>query len=358
MWRNARTSFAGRPERRAERLGRGEVVSAPGGGAPLVTVVIPMLNEARYIGACVDSVRASDLPPEQVEVLVVDGGSSDGSREIVQSRASSQAGLRLLENPRRSPAAAMNVGIKAARGKYIVRLDAHSECSPSYLRHCIDELERTGAANVGGAIAVRAAPGYLPQALALTIQHPFGVGNSRFRLGGSGFVDTVPFGAFRREVFERFGLFREDLHTHEDFEFNARLRAAGEKVYLSPLLTNEYHHVNTVREYLAKAWRYGDWSAESWRVAPHSFALRHAVPALFVLALVGGTIAATRGHLLYLLAVLGLYLAAATMAALQLAWRGGGWRYVPALPLLFLARHVVYGLGTLVGLVRPPGRRM
>jgi glycosyltransferase involved in cell wall biosynthesis len=325
-----------------------------GEAPPKISVIIPMRDEAAYIGPCLESVATSDLPAEQYEVIVVDGRSRDRSREIVLDKAASFHSLRLLDNPAGYAAAGVNLGIRSARGEYIVRFDAHSECPPQYLRACIEELEQTGAADVGGPIRASAPDTYLAQALALTIQHPFGVGNSRFRLGGSGDVDTVPFGAFRRELFSRLGYFREDLRTHEDFEFCARIRKAGERVYLSERLTTVYHHSPTLGGYLGRAWRYGVWVTVSWRVAPYSFALRHAIPMLFALALIAAAVAAGF-HLLPfspVLLILGLYFVVATVAALQLAWRHGWW-YLPVLPILFFLRHLIYGLGSLVGIVYP-----
>jgi glycosyltransferase involved in cell wall biosynthesis len=320
-----------------------------------VSVIIPMRNESGYIRSCLESLLKTESEASDYEVIVVDGGSTDGSRAIVLEMAPRFQSLRVIDNPSRHVAAGVNLGIQLARGRYIVRLDAHSEYPPHYIRDGIEELERTGAADVGGPILTTAPDTYMGKAIALTVQHPFGVGNSRFRLGGGGFVDTVPFGIFRRELFDELGMFREDLRTHEDFEFCARIRRAGGKIYQSEKLAVVYHHSPTIYGYLSRAWRYGVWVAVSWRVAPYCFALRHAVAMYFVLALLATSMLAALQLTAWipLLLILGAYVAVAFAASLHICWTSG-WRYLPVLGVLFFLRHFVYGLGSVVGLLYWP----
>jgi glycosyltransferase involved in cell wall biosynthesis len=318
---------------------------------PLVSIVIPMLNEEKHIGGCLDSILSGSFPLERCEVLVVDGGSVDRSREIVQDRMKQYPSIRLLENPRRVKGVAMNIGIRNARGEYILRMDAHSEYPRDYVQNCLEELERTGADNVGGSwTVVPGKPTFLAKALALTVQHPFGVGDAKYRMGGGGYVDTVPFGAFRREVFVRVGLFRENLVVHQDYEMNARIRAAGGKIYLSERIHNTYFHVSTLGGYLRKAWSYGYWSARSTLLHPYSFAWRHFASLLFVLVLLAGAGVAAfwRPAGVGVLGILGAYALLAVAASAQVGWQEG-WRFVPLLPVLFFLRHITYGLGTLAG---------
>jgi glycosyltransferase involved in cell wall biosynthesis len=326
---------------------------------PLISVVIPMLNEQSYIEKCLRAILANDLDPSAYEVIVVDSGSIDGCFAIAEQVGKSFSSFRLLSNTRRVIPFAMNLGIKHASGKYILRLDAHSECSHEYLRNCIEELRATGAWNVGGTWSVR--PGgntYLAQAIALLVQHPFGVGNASYRLGGAGYVDTVPFGAFPREVFDRIGLYREDLPVHEDYELNARIRRAGGRIYLSPKIHAVYHHPAALSDALRKAWRYGYWDAISWKLYPYCFAWRHALPLFMVLAaILLGMAAIWTSMALKTLAVLGAaYVILALFAAAQLA-RAHGWRFFPALPALFAMRHAVFGIGSLAGLMMPGKKR-
>lgn len=321
------------------------------GSAPLVTVVVPMLNEERFIAQCLQAVSDGGYSPEEMEVLVVDGGSDDGSRDIVLELAKSASNLHLLENRGRRPASAINLAIRNARGRYIVRMDAHSQYPSGYVRASVEELERSGADNVGGTWhVVPGGNGYLAGALALTVQHRFGVGNTAYRLGGSGDVDTVPFGAFRRELFQRLGTFDETLEVHEDFEFNARIRRSGGRVHLSDRINSTYHHPSTVGAFLRKAFRYGYWSTVCWLRHPYTFLLRRCAPLFLVAALLSLGVAAiwySRAGWL-LLAIAALYAVLACAASLQLAHRQG-WRYLAVLPILFLARHLTYGFGMLAG---------
>lgn len=312
-----------------------------------------MLNEESYIGGCLDSILAGTLAMDQCEVLVVDGGSVDRSRKIVRAKMEQHPSIRLLENLRRVQGAAMNIGIQNARGKYILRMDAHSEYPRDYAQNCLEELERTGADNVGGTWKVMpASPTLLAKALALTVQHWFGVGNAKYRMGGGGYVDTVPFGVFRRELFARIGLFRENLAVHEDYEMNARIRAAGGKIYLSGRIRNIYYHVPTFGGYLRKTWAYGYWVARWCLLHPHGFAWRHFASLFFVIALLGGALLASfwRPAGVGVAAILAAYAVLAIISSVQLGLREG-WRFVPILPVLFFLRHTAYGMGTLAGIL-------
>src|SRR5687767_4417714 len=202
----------------------------------VASVVIPMRNEEAHIGGCLRSLLANDFDPASYEIVVVDGESTDRSVEVVAAvAASSSVPIRLLSNPKRIAPTGMNIGIRDAYGRYIIRVDAHSEYPPQYIRVCIEELERTGAANVGGTFQTfPGADTVMAKGIALMTQHPVGVGNAGFRIGvKDSYVDTVPYGAYRRELFESVGMFREDLVRHQDYELNARIRKAGGRIFLS-----------------------------------------------------------------------------------------------------------------------------
>jgi len=202
-----------------------------------VTVIVPCRNERRYIAACLDSILATAYPADRLEVLVVDGASDDGTRDAVRAYAAREPRVRLLDNPRRSAPAALNLGIRAARGEIIARMDAHVVYPPHYLPVLVEALLETGADNVGCPIVTLPADeSATARAIACALSHPFGVGNSRFRIGSAvrREVDTVPFGCFRRDVFDRVGLFDEELIRNQDDEFNFRLIRSGGRVLLVP----------------------------------------------------------------------------------------------------------------------------
>ena len=317
------------------------------------SIIIPMRNEQKYIGKCLDSVLANDFPEAQYEILVADGESTDRSREIVLHKAASHPCIRLLHNPQRFVPSGMNLCIRQARGKYIIRMDAHSEYPPDYIANCIAELQRTGAGNVGGRWITR--PGgqtRMAKAIALFTQTRVGVGNAHYRLGAGGrYVDTVPFGAFPREVFDRVGLYREDLVRNQDFELNARIRRAGYSIYLSDKIANVYYNSATFRQFMRQAWLNGTWLPRMWAGSRFSFCWRHAAP----LGLVTGLLFSLAAGLIYRpllwtgLGCLAAYLAVVLSTAVVIAARAE-WECLPYVVLIMPAYHFVYGVGTVAGL--------
>ena len=181
---------------------------------PLVSVIVPSRNEAHRIGPCLESILGNDYPSDRLEILVVDGMSDDGTRTVVESFGARFPQLRLVSNDRKITPAALNLGIAAAQGSVIVRMDAHVEYPRDYISALVALLEESGADNVGGVCrTLPANDSPIARAVALGMSHPLGVGNSHFRIGTSEnrWVDTVPFGCYRREVFDRIGTFDEEL---------------------------------------------------------------------------------------------------------------------------------------------------
>ena len=198
---------------------------------PEVSVIVPCRNEVKYIAACLDSVLANDYPKERLEVLVVDGMSEDGTRAVVERYARTCPFIRLVDNPRRVTPAALNLGIASARGSAIMIMGAHAAYPSGYISELVTWLRHSGADAVGGRCVTR--PGresVTGRAIAAAVSHPFGIGNSHFRTGAAEprWVDTVPFGCYRRDVFERVGVFDEELVRNQDDEFNHRILRQGE----------------------------------------------------------------------------------------------------------------------------------
>ena len=209
-----------------------------------VSVVMPVYNEEKYIDRCLASLKKQTYPKENVEWLFIDGGSSDNTVEKIE-----QYGIlncSILQNEKRLVTYALNIGIKNAIGKFIIRMDAHAEYSENYIEKCVFYLKTTDADNVGG-VAITSGEGFVGEANSEILTSKFGVGNSSFRTGSkSGYVDTVPFGAFRREIFDEVGLFNPELPRSEDNDFNSRIRAKGGKVFLSSDIKFTYYCRNTV----------------------------------------------------------------------------------------------------------------
>src|ERR1043166_6818306 len=254
---------------------------------PFVPVIIPVRNEEKHLASCLRSFLDQTFPPNSFEIIVVDGRSSDMSREIVKDFAQRFRYIHCLDNPKAIVPAGMNVGIKATSGEIVIRADGHNVYPSDYIENSVKYLTRTGADNVGGPIiTVPSGPALTSRLVAAVLSNPFGVGDSRFRTTtAEGFVDTVPFGAFRREVFDRVGLFNEKLVRNQDNELNARIRKEGGKVYQTPLLTTEYHPSANFNQLLAQTFRNSQWHVFSVEENINSMSIRHFVPAAFVLGL-------------------------------------------------------------------------
>ncbi len=255
---------------------------------PFVSIVLPIRNEADHIDACIGRLLDQDYPRERTEIIAVDGMSDDGTRARLRDlqAASPKVAIRVIDNPAMIVPTALNLAIKAARGDVIVRMDGHTTPAIDYVSSCVAALRTSGAANVGGVIEPT---GLTPmgEAIAIVTSHPLGVADAKYRTGGAaGNVDTVPFGAFRRDVFERVGLFDESMVRNQDYEMNVRIRHAGESIYLDPAIRSVY----TPRSNLASLWRqylqYGWWRVETLRRHPTSLRWRQAIPPTFATALV------------------------------------------------------------------------
>lgn len=318
----------------------------------MVSVIIPCRNEASFINQLLASVMGFDPPDGGYEVLMVDGMSSDGTADEIRRWEKAHPNLHLLENPGRIFPTGMNIGIRASRGDFVVGLGAHCTYPKDYLVKCVAASQRTGAANVGG-VMVTEPRGQTRQAKlvhAITT-HRFGVGNSGFRTGaGEGSADTVAYGCYRRSIFDRIGLFDERLVRNQDYEFNRRISAAGEKVWRAPEIHARYFNQGGMKGLLKQAFTTGQWNVWMWYLAPYSFSPRHAIPGLFVLALILallGTLVSPYS-LAAFFSLLLLHLLFGLAAGMVQGKRFGLWM-TGILPVLFLSYHLAYGVGTVAG---------
>jgi glycosyltransferase involved in cell wall biosynthesis len=321
---------------------------------PRVTVILPCRNEARYIAACLDSILATVYPRDRLEVFVVDGMSSDATRRIVQELAARHPEIRLLDNVERIVPTALNIGIRSASGDIIVRMDAHVVYPPEYLPRLVQAITESGADNVGGCMVTLPADGTtLAQAIAIAMSHPFGVGNAHFRLGAreARDVDTVPFGCFRRDLFEQIGYFDEDLVRNQDDEFNARILKRGGRVRLLPDVLCYYYARGSIPQLSRMFYQYGAFKPLVARKVGRVMTLRQLVPAGFVSALAGALLDGLfwRPAWLIALGIAALY-ACGVLASTARIVRSHGLRCAAALAVVFPVVHVSYGLGFVRGL--------
>jgi glycosyltransferase involved in cell wall biosynthesis len=317
-----------------------------------VSVIIPVRNEGPHLHKCLSSLLKQTYPATDYEVIVVDGRSSDRSRDIVDEFRVGYPNLQLLDNPAGIAPTAMNIGIRQATGDVIVRADGHNVYPPDYVENCVRYLDQTGADNVGGPwITVAPNESLGARLVAALLSSPFGVGNASYRTSAKeGFVDTVPFGAFRRELFDRIGLYNEKLVRNQDIDLNARIREAGGKIYLTPALSTYYHPVTKFSQLLRVTFRNNLWHLFTLRENAHSLEFRHVIPAMFVCGILLLSLLSPFSHLALfaLMAVLVIYLLTGAYFALRYA-TSFGFAALSILPFAFLAFHLVYGFGILAG---------
>jgi len=322
---------------------------------PFVSIVVPCRNEVAHIRRMLDSVLTNEYPRDRLEVLIVDGLSDDGTRAVIAEYASRHPLIQLLDNPKRTTPHALNIGISRARGTIIMRMDAHASYPPNYIADLVTWLAQSGADNVGAAwVTVPGGASTTARAIAAVLTHPFGIGDARYRLGTSEprDVDTVPFGCFRRDVFERVGLFDEELVRNQDDEFNFRLLKAGGRVLLVPGVVSCYYARRSLRQLARMFYQYGFFKPLVALKIGKIMTLRQIVPAAFVLSVVLAVLAAPWLGTARALAALILapYLVLDGGCALAVTWRHGA-RVGLAAAAIFPVLHISYGFGFLRGAV-------
>lgn len=316
---------------------------------PLISVIVPMRNEAGHIRACLDSILAQDYPRQCMEVIVVDGDSDDNSAEVLREYGDR---IRVLHNRARIVPSSMNVGIRAARGEIIARVDAHTLLAPDYLSVGVETLKRTGADNVGGPMHC-VGGGPVGDAIALAMASRFGIGAYFHFATGDREVDTVYMGMWPRRAFERIGLFDEELVRNQDDELNYRLRKAGGRIFITTRMCSRYQNRQSWTALRRQFYQYGLWKIRVLQKHPRQMSLRQFVPPAFVAALVATAVGSFFSSTLAALFVLaaGAYTAAVSLAAATVA-RRHGWDRLPRLARAFATMHLSWGAGFLVGALR------
>jgi glycosyltransferase involved in cell wall biosynthesis len=325
---------------------------------PFVSVIVPCRNEARHLRACLDSIVATAYPLDRLEILVVDGESQDGTRAIAEACAGASAlpPIRVLSNPAGTAPAALNLGIQQAHGDIIARMDAHATYPPAYLPRLVEALDETGADNVGGVLdTLPASDTAVARAIAAACSHPFGVGNSRFRIGArtNQWVDTVAFGCWRRQLFTWLGTFDEELVRNQDDELNHRLLARGGRILLVASVTAQYYARETLGQVARMFYQYGLYKPLVAKKVGRVMTARQLAPPALTLGLIGPALLALW------LPVVGL-VSGALAAVYGIAVLGAAVRLVPRLGLraalatavVFPLMHLSYGWGFLFGLLR------
>lgn len=313
------------------------------------SVIIPVYNEEKYIANCLESLLNQSFPKDEMEILFIDGNSDDHTISIINTLSERVPNnIKVINNPNRTQAYAMNIGIREAKGKYIIRMDAHADYQEDYIQECVKILNTGMYDNVGGIAETRARSEY-GEIVALMMSSKFGVGNSQFRTSKvGGLVDTVPFGAFRRDYLEKIGGFDVRLDRNEDNEINYRIRSNGGKIFLSPTIRFTYYCRETLNGILQMAFQNGKWTVITSKYCPGAMSIRHIIPLAFVLSLFGMGIGGfffpplwfLLGLELSLYAVLDLYFSVKATKNIK--------KILQLIPLFFLF-HFTYGLGSIYG---------
>jgi len=323
---------------------------------PFVSVIVPVRNEAGALGRTLDCLRAQDYPYGRMEIIVADGMSTDCTRRIVSLAAAIDPRIRLIDNSSRIMAAGFNLALQIARGDVIIMMGGHTELATDYLQNCVFLLQQGVADCVGGPITTTSETPEA-EAISLAMSSRFGVGGVAFRVGcrQRKYVDTVPFGAYTREILNRAGPLDEELVRGQDSEFNYRLRKLGGKILIAPEIRSRYQCRSSLPSLGRQYFQYGKSKVRILQKHPRQMQWRHFVPAAFVCSLLLSLgIALVRPFVgVPLLLVLSVpYLVAMFAVSLSLAVRRGKWRLVPALAMAFPILHFSYGGGFLLGLAK------
>jgi cellulose synthase/poly-beta-1,6-N-acetylglucosamine synthase-like glycosyltransferase len=311
-------------------------------GTELVTVVVPACNEERFLGACLESIQAQDYPA--LQIVVVDGASTDATAAIVRARTAEDDRVELLHNDRRNIPSSLNLAVAQARGRWLVRVDAHSMVGPTYVSTAVERLREGTWAGVGGR---KDGVGQTPagRAIAVAMASRFGVGNSTYHFGTTAQeVDHLAFGAYQVDIVRQLGGWDERLTANEDFEFDHRIRAAGLRLLFDPRLVIRWHCRQSVADLYRQYHRYGRGKVDVAWLHPESLHLRHLAPPAFVAYAAAGLLV-NRNHLARWFAMMAPYVLAVTGESIRAGGRLESRDDRFRLPGAFVAMHIGWGVG-------------
>lgn len=329
----------------------------------MVSLICPIYNEEKYIGRFIESIMKQDFPFDQMEVLFVDGLSSDNTRSIIQKAIAEHPFIRLIDNPHRTSPYALNLGIQASRGEYVIRMDAHAEYPTDYVSSLLRYKEELpDAENVGGiCITLPTNDSTQATAISLVLSSPFGMGNSYFRTGTDSIrkVDTVPFGCFSKELFSRIGDFDTSLIRNQDDEFNGRIIKNGGSIYLIPSIRIKYYARDTIAKTRKMFYQYGLYKPLVNKKLGAPATVRQFFPLLFLIGLVAGGVLSCFSETIrmFYFSVLLLYLFIGLVLGSMGAIRCNRPLLILYMPWAFLNVHLSYGWGYLIGILKVLGNK-
>ncbi len=315
-----------------------------------VSVIIPCKNEEDYIDKCIQSILNSDYPTELISIFVCDGLSTDKTPEIVKKIAENNTNVHYLINKAETTPQGLNLGLKTANSDVKIILGAHAEVTPEFIKENVAILEQHPEVGCAGGVIKNVFENETSEIIGAAMSSPFGVGNAHFRTGNKdGFVDTVAFGAYRNEVFEKVGYFDEELVRNQDDEFNFRLIKNGFKIYLSQKIISLYYVRASFKKLFKQYYQYGYWKVFVNKKHQTVTSIRQLIPLFFVLFLIQLTISPLiHVYFLFLnLIVLANYFLLAFIFASKVTSKTN----IASVIFTFLILHISYGFGYLKGLI-------
>ena len=321
-----------------------------------VSVLVVVRNEEQYIEQCLVSILNQTFDPKRYEIIVVDGMSTDRTREIVERLINEHQDhqIRLLDNPQKILAPGWNIGIRESKGQIIIRIDGHGSIGRDFISKSVCVLREHPDAWVAGGYCKTVSSGYVGNVIAAAMSSPVGVGNAMFRLGNyEGYVDTIATGAYWRWVYDKIGMYDEELVRTEDDDLNRRIICAGGKIWLSKSIMSTYYSRSSLRKLWRQYFQYGFWRSRTIQKHRRPAVLRQVLPLLFVSSLVVLGLAGVFCKIaLWLLGIeVAIYALGLLYGALDVG-RKAGWKYALLAPIVFAILHFAYGLGSLWGIVR------
>ncbi|MFM7860348.1 MAG: glycosyltransferase family 2 protein [Candidatus Nanopelagicaceae bacterium] len=309
--------------------------------AESVSVILPVLNEERYLESSVNSILQQDFIGE-LEIVLAVGPSKDRTIEIAEKLAATDKRIKIVGNPTGKTAAGLNLAIKHSSNPIIVRVDGHANLDKNYISTAVKILNETGAVNVGGLMAAEGLTAF-EMAVATAMRSPLGVGSAKFHTGGSaGFVDTVYLGVFKREALLAAGGFDERFTRAQDWELNFRLRENGGKIYFDPNLKVTYRPRSTIKALAKQYFEYGRWRRVVARTHKGTINYRYLAPPITVIGVIASLIGALFNLILILPAA--VYLLFTLMAAILIGKSPSQMCY---LPIILITMQLSWGVGFL-----------
>ena len=323
---------------------------------PLVSIIIPCRNEEKFIEECLGSVVKQNYPKDKMEILVVDGMSEDKTRDIVKEYSKKNSFIKLFKNPKKVTPVAFNVGIKNSKGNFIIIMGAHTKYKNNYILKCVDTSIKYNADNVGGILkTIPTDNNIIAKSITECLSNFFGVGGSHFRKGLNKIteVDTVFGGCFKKDVFDKIGLFNEKLVRSQDMELNIRLKKAGGKILLNPKIVSYYYPKSTLKEFFKHNFIDGIWAIYPLKFVKIPLKIRHYIPLFFILSLLISGIFGIffTPFFWFFLFTIAMYFLFSLYFSINIAYNKKDIKYLFLMPITFACRHFGYGLGSLWGLI-------